>query len=127
MTTPTSAQAQQWWDAAEAGTLLVQRCSACSQSQHYPRSLCTNCGSDQVEFVESRGSGHVVSWTTVHRSPDPDRFPPPYTVALVELDEGVRLMSRLSADDAQCDARVSLAWETVDGKNIPTFVTEGNG
>ncbi len=124
MSTPISAEAATWFEAAGEQRLLVQRCADCDGAQHYPRALCTVCGGTNLTFVESNGSGQVVSWTTVHRSPDPDRFPVPYTLAIVELDEGVRCLSRLDAAEPRCDARVSLAWDTIDGRQLPTFVQE---
>ena len=124
MTTPISAEAAAWFAAAEQERLLVQRCTDCGHHQHYPRALCTACAGDALEFVESAGSGRVVSWTTVYRSPDPDRFVAPYTLAIVELDEGVRCLSRLDTTDPVCDARVTIAWDDIDGARLPVFVQE---
>ena len=125
MSFPSSAQAATWFQAANDRTLLVQSCSDCGNAQHYPRSICTACGGEALSFSESAGSGKVISWSVVERSPDPNRFTAPYTIAIIELAEGVRLLSRLIADDPQCDADVTLDWDTFgDDQVLPVFVQE---
>ncbi len=124
MTTSIGTESAEWFAAAEQGRFLVQVCSSCGHRQHYPRSICTACGGTSLEFIESSGSGVVISWTTVHRSPDPEQFTPPYTLAVVELAEGVRCLARLEADDPRCDAPVTLQWDHRNDVSLPVFVQE---
>ncbi|HYF96144.1 MAG TPA: Zn-ribbon domain-containing OB-fold protein [Symbiobacteriaceae bacterium] len=84
-----------YWDAARAHRLMIQRCTACGKHQFYPRSRCSQCFAD-VEWVEASGRGHVYSFTIIHRAPgDAFQQEAPYVVALVDLAEGVRMMTNL--------------------------------
>jgi uncharacterized OB-fold protein len=74
------------------GRFLIQRCGACSKHVYYPRSLCPHCGAEEPAFVEPSGTGTVYAVTTVRRKPDAGGD---YNVSVIELDEGVRLMSRV--------------------------------
>ncbi|CAN5413840.1 OB-fold domain-containing protein [soil metagenome] len=82
----------QFAQALAQGRFQIQRCSACGQHVFYPRALCTHCGSAQLDWVEPSGIGSVYSSTTVRRKPQAGGD---YNVALVDLAEGPRLMSRI--------------------------------
>jgi uncharacterized OB-fold protein len=115
----------QWWEATERKELLVQQCSRCGHRQHYPRAVCLECGSDRLDWVKASGRAVIHSFTVSHRSPDPERFPPPYVVALVDLDEGPRMLTRILCEDfdrLRCDQPVSLTWVPYeDGRHLPVF------
>ncbi len=81
-----------WQEHLEAGQLMVQRCTQCARHVFYPRVLCPHCGSQSLEWTASAGTGTVYSTTVVARR---DSDGGPYNVALVNLDEGVRMMSRV--------------------------------
>lgn len=76
--------------ALSAGRFLLQRCNDCTAHVFYPRELCPNCHGASLAWVETRGTGSVYSVTTVRRKPEAGGD---YNVSLVELDEGVRLLS----------------------------------
>lgn len=120
---PESADSVPWWAATRERRLLIQRCRTCGNRQHYPRARCLECRDDDLEFVESPGRGTVISFSVVYRSPDPAAFPPPYTVALVRLEEGPVLFTRLvEIDEPRCDMAVILDWWPLeDGRNLPVF------
>jgi len=82
----------QFAQALAQGRFQIQRCTACGQHVFYPRALCTHCGSGQLEWVDPSGVGCVYSSTTVRRKPQAGGD---YNVALVDLAEGPRLMSRV--------------------------------
>ena len=84
-----------FWDAVTAGRLDVQRCQSCGRHVFYPRSLCPHCGGADLEWVTVSGRGTVYSYTVVHRAPAEFEAEAPYVVALVELEEGVRMLTRL--------------------------------
>lgn len=113
-----------WWDATRDRTLVLQRCTACGRIQHYPRSLCTSCRGNSLEFVPASGRGTVYSHSTVHRSPHP-AFDPPYVVALVRLEEGPVVLTNIVGCDpseVHCDQQVRVEWEPLpDGRMLPTF------
>ena len=92
--------------ALNAGRFLIQRCSGCSQHVYYPRELCPHCGSGDLALVAPAGTGTVYSSTTVRRKPEAGGD---LNVALIDLDEGVRLMSRVEgvpASDVRIGQRV---------------------
>jgi uncharacterized OB-fold protein len=114
-----------WWEATEREVLLVQACEECGHRQHYPRALCLACGSDHLTWIEASGEATIHSFTISHRSPDPERFTPPYVVALIDLAEGPRLLSRVISDDPEnlrCDQPVTLSWlPHENGRHLPVF------
>ena len=76
-----------FWEAAAKNRLLLKRCQACSQFHFYPRVRCPFCMSDRTEWVESAGRGTIYSFTVVPKAPAPT------ALAVIELEEGVRLTS----------------------------------
>ena len=100
------AQTAPFWNAVTAGRLDVQRCQSCGRHVFYPRSLCPHCGGVDLEWVTVSGRGMVYSFTVVHRAPAEFEPEAPYVVALVELEEGVRMLTRLIDVDP---AAVSVA------------------
>lgn len=115
---------QEWWDATREDRLLLQRCGRCGHVQHYPRVMCVACGSFELSWIPSQGSGVVDSFTVVHRAPHPE-LQTPYVIARIRLDEGPTILSRIvPAEESQlaCDARVSLDWMTIPGGyKLPVF------
>ncbi len=75
------------------GRFLIQHCGACGKHVYYPRVLCPHCGADEPALVAPRGTGTVYAVTTVRRKPEAGGD---YNVSVIELDEGVRLMSRVA-------------------------------
>lgn len=114
-----------FWEAARRGVLAIQRCRACARHQFYPRARCIVCGGE-VEWVDASGRGTVYSYTVVHRAASEALAPlVPYVVALVELVEGVRLMTRLRAvspDDVRIGDAVRVVFEpAADDVALPLF------
>lgn len=88
-----------YWEAAASGELLHQRCSACGHRQFYPRAMCTACGG-AAEWAPSSGTGVVHTYTVIRQNwAMPFREVQPYVVAIVELDEGPRMMTNLTHVD----------------------------
>jgi uncharacterized protein len=86
---------QPYWDGVAAGQLRAQRCKGCGVLRHYPRLLCNACYSDTVEWVDLTGHGKIHSWTVAHHPYHPAfTAEVPYTLVLVDLDEGIRAMGR---------------------------------
>ena len=92
--------------ALEAGRFQIQRCADCATHTFPPRVICPDCGSSALEWKTSTGTGAVHSCTVVNRRPEAGG---PYNVALVDLDEGVRMMSHVlgfGAEEVPLDLRV---------------------
>ena len=124
------AAAVEWWEATRERRLVVQRCESCGRWQHYPRALCLGCAGADLSFAEASGRATIHSYTTVHRAPSP-AFTPPYVVALVRLEEGPLMLTRIVGSDETklaCDAPVALRWEPLgDGRHLPVFALSGGG
>lgn len=120
----TDGYAGAYWKAASEGKLLIQRCAACGNHQHYGRPMCLACGARDPDWVGASGKGTVWSFTTVYRGPYED-LPTPYVVALVRLEEGVVLLSHIVGTDpeqVQCDQPVELMFQDFrDGVRLPVF------
>ncbi|CAM5737976.1 DNA-binding protein OS=Streptomyces alboniger OX=132473 GN=CP975_17160 PE=4 SV=1 [Streptomyces alboniger] len=82
------------WDGVRQHRLLIQRCTACATLRLPWLPGCNACGSPNWDTVEACGEGVVFSYVVLHHPPFP-AFDPPYAVALVELAEGVRMISNV--------------------------------
>lgn len=112
---------QPYWDAARAGTLLLQRCSQCGTVRHYPQLLCTRCYSDRVEWIEASGRGTVHSWTVAHHAFHPAfKGELPYTLLIVDLSEGPRAMGRFDGDPAMLKLGLPVQ-ARFDADGLPLF------
>ena len=85
-----------FWDAAKRGELVLPHCRTCSTVFFYPRELCPECLSSDLDWVTASGRGRVYSYTIVHQPAHPTfRADSPYVYAIVQLDEGVRMVSNV--------------------------------
>ena len=115
-----------YWRAAREHRLLLKRCTACDRAHFYPRELCPHCHSDAVEWIDARGTGSVYSYTIARRPAGPAFKPDaPYVVAIVELDEGARMMTNIVGcppESVRIGQRVVVAYEDVtDEISLPKF------
>jgi uncharacterized OB-fold protein len=83
-----------FWQGCKRGVLLGQRCGSCKELRHPPRPMCPHCQSLEREEVELSGRATLYSWAKPVHPPLP-MFEPGYLVALVELEEGPRMLSNL--------------------------------
>jgi uncharacterized OB-fold protein len=85
-----------FWAALDDGTLLVSVCGSCGHRWLPPLATCPQCASRDVTSAPSAATGSLYSWTVVHMAADPAyAAETPYTVGLVELDDGTRLYGRI--------------------------------
>jgi uncharacterized OB-fold protein len=84
-----------FWDGAAAGELRIQRCDGCGRHFFYPRPACPHCGSGDVAWVTATGRATLHSYVINHRPAPGFEDEAPYVIAIVELEEGVRMMSNL--------------------------------
>ncbi len=98
--------------AAATGAVHLQRCQQCERWRHPPRLRCAACGSPEWSWEPIAGTGRLFSWTVTHRPTDPAfAAHVPYAVAVVELDEGPRLVGNLvglRVEDLQLDLPVRV-------------------
>ncbi|MFK8040926.1 Zn-ribbon domain-containing OB-fold protein [Congregibacter sp.] len=124
-TQPTrSAFSEPWFKACNEGRLLIQRCESCGHHQFYPRIVCRNCGAAEPAWVEASGKGLIVSFTVVRR-PISEAYAAPYVVALVDLEEGPRMMGNIVSAPLEglgIGMAVSLQFESWgDDVALPVF------
>ncbi len=86
-----------FWEGVNQGKLLVQRCSSCARHRFPPGEVCPHCLSREADWAEVSGRGRVCSWIVVRHPIPREMFADeiPYVVALIDLDEGVRIASNL--------------------------------
>lgn len=114
-----------YWDALDAGELRFQRCGCCTSAWLPPQPACPACLSDAWTWERASGAGTVVASTVFHRAFHPafaDRLP--YSVSLVELVEGPRLLTNVIATEAEATApgaEVELEIARTDGVSLALF------
>lgn len=115
----------QYWKAGLSGELKLPKCGSCGEVYWYPRTNCPKCGSDNQGWVVSSGKGKVHTFTVVRHSRDPFfQGITPYVVAMVELEEGPKIMSNIVQCDVgsvRCDMQVSVVFEKLKDIAIPLF------
>jgi len=82
-----------FWEGTKAGELRLQRCTACAHVYFPPRPFCPTCASRDVEVFAASGRATLYSYV-IHHRPAPG-FDPPYAIAVVELEEGPRMMTNI--------------------------------
>jgi uncharacterized OB-fold protein len=115
-----------YWERTKAGELAVQRCSSCGEFVFYPRAMCPHCHSADLTWQVSAGHGTVYSYTVSRRAASPEfEAMVPYVVALIDLDEGFRMMSNIVGTDAlgaRCGDRVQVDFDPVSEETtLPVF------
>ncbi len=93
-------ESQPFWQAAREHRLAIMRCRDCRRAFFYPRALCPHCHSDAVEWMKASGRGTIYTFTIARRGAGPAfKADVPYVIALVELEEGPRLMTNIVTSD----------------------------
>lgn len=103
---------RQYVDHLEQGRFLIQHCSACRRHVFHPREICPHCGAEGLDWVAPAGRATVYSFTTVARKPEAGGD---YNVSLVDLEEGVRLMSSVVGTPPD-RVRIGMAVQAVIGE-----------
>lgn len=116
----------QFWEHCAKGALYFQCCLDCETWRHMPRYMCAQCGSANWEWRQSSGKGRIFSWIITHQAMHPKfRDETPYAALVVEMDEGVRFVSRplgIANEDLEIDMPVQVVFETIEeGFALPLF------
>jgi uncharacterized OB-fold protein len=123
---PITSVAEPFWAATRRGELVLQWCTSCERPIWYPREVCPACFGSTLEWRAASGAG-VVHAVSVHHLPGPGRSADdvPYAVALIDLAEGVRVMSNIvntAPDGVTVGDAVQVTWLPLsDGRNLPQF------
>ncbi|MFK8048428.1 MAG: Zn-ribbon domain-containing OB-fold protein [Halioglobus sp.] len=108
-----------YWQACREGVLKIQHCGNCQQYQFYPRTICSHCESEDVSWSAVSGAGKIASYSIVRRGISAS-YEAPYVVALIELNEGVMMMSSIQTKEPESvtvGAAVQVVFEDW-GENI---------
>jgi uncharacterized protein len=118
-------ETQPFWQGTRAGELRLQRCDACAHVYFPPRPFCPKCAGRAVSWFAASGRGSLYSYV-IHHRPVPG-FTPPYSIAVVQLDEGPRMMSNVidcpqTPEALQLDMRLEVAFTKLsDDIFLPQF------
>jgi uncharacterized protein len=119
--------AEPFWAALDEGLLKFQRCSDCGHRWLPPRSECQNCLSPRTSWERASGDATLISWVVYHHAYHPAfaaRLP--YTVAIVQLAEGPRMVTNIVGSDdpesLRIDQALRLRIEREEGVSVPRFV-----
>jgi uncharacterized protein len=132
---PVGDESGPFWEATRAGRLLVQWCTACDRGVFYPRAFCPFCGTGgTLEWREASGRATVHAAVVEHRPEAAGAAfsgGEPYCIALVDLEEGVRMMTNVVGcppGDVHSGMAVRVAWEPLsDGRQLALFRPDGAG
>lgn len=121
-----SAWAKPFWEGTERGELVLQHCGDCSKYVFYPRVICPHCSSENLTWEPVSGNGKIYSFTVVYNnSPSAFKADVPYVVAVIELDEGVRMLSNIiecDVEDVKFDMPVTVVFERLNEEFVlPKF------
>ena len=122
-------ETQHYWEGAAAGELRLQICSDCSKTYFPPRPFCPKCGSRAVKVTKASGKAKLHSYV-IHARPAPG-FDPPYAIAVVELDEGPRMMTNIvgcpqTPEALQLDMALEVTFEKQNDQiALPFFKPAG--
>ena len=119
-----------FWEATKNEKLKYQQCNMCNSVVFYPRFACTHCGSDELEWKDSKGEGEIYTYSVVRQNRNP-AFADlgAYVLAYVDLDEGFRMMSNIVGiknpiTDVKIGQRVRVKFEEQDSGEFPVPVFE---
>ncbi len=122
---PSTAASAPFWDGCARGELLLPRCTGCETAFFPPREACPHCGNEALDWFPVSGRGRVWSLTRVHVSFFGADWEPslPYDVVLVDLDEGVRMLSRLApgSGDVGIGHDVTVRFVDAGTRRLPLF------
>jgi uncharacterized OB-fold protein len=117
-----------FWESLKAHAIQLQRCGECGQFVYYPRPVCPRCFSDALAWTPVSGRGVVHAFTIPHRHPNPAfAASVPYVVALIELEEGARMLSTLvgippTPEAVRVDLPVKIVYDDVTTEiTLPRF------
>jgi hypothetical protein len=122
-------QTQPWsekfWEGTKAGKLLIQACSDCGSRIFYPRKFCPDCWSANLDWIEASGRGTVFTFSTAYDMVEPKFMDElPYTIAYVDLEEGVRMMTRIvgcQPEEITFGMAVEVVFHEQEGFYLPYF------
>jgi uncharacterized protein len=123
-------ETEPFWAGTLAGELRIQHCNTCGRYYFYPRPFCRYCQSTDVEWRQVSGTGRLVSYIINYRPVPPAAPDQPQVIALVELDEGPRMLTNIVGVDPRpenlpLDCPVQVEFEQRGRQSLPVFRLAG--
>jgi uncharacterized OB-fold protein/acyl dehydratase len=115
-----SADTAFFWEGTRQGELRIQQCADCGALRHPPGPMCTRCGSPSQKYIVASGAGEIFSYVVHHHPPVPGKKLP-LVIALVQLEEGVRLLAEMpdiSADEVGIGMAVEIGFLRIDDELV---------
>ena len=121
-----SGETRRFWEGCRRGELLIQKCNSCGEYQFYPRGICAKCWTSEIAWVKASGKGTVWAFTVTYQNRTPGFAEDvPYVLALVELEEGVRMFTNIvecEPKDVTIDMPVEATFvQATDQVTVPYF------
>jgi len=126
-------ETEAFWAAARRHELSLPYCRSCGAFHFYPRASCPHCLSGDLEWRRASGRGRLETFTIVHRGPKDFPLGTPYVLAVVELEEGPRIMTNLvGVEPDPSTVKIGMAVEVVfayvsEELTLPHFRPAGAG
>ena len=124
-------ETQPFWDGCAAGELRIQRCTDCGKPYFYPRPVCPSCRSANVEWFTASGRATLYSYVINHRAAPGFADDAPYAIAVVQLEEGPRMMSNIrglpaTPEALELDMPLQVTFEARGNVSLPQFEPAGS-
>lgn len=120
-----SADTKMFWEGCKEHKLKIQRCKKCGKLRWPAAFLCPDCLSSEAEMQEMSGEGTLYSYVTFQKAFHPSvQDKVPYTVGVVELEGGVRIISNIvdcKPEQLACNKRVKMKWMDCEEYTKPVF------
>ena len=121
---------QPFWDGCARGALMLQRCRDCGEPYFYPRPLCPECGSTDVEWFAASGLATLYSYVINYRPAPGFEADAPYAIAVVQLAEGPRMMTNIvgvenTPENLILDMELQVTFEQRGDISLPVFRPAG--
>ena len=119
-------ETRHFWDGTRVGELRLQRCRSCARAYFPPRPFCPRCAGREVEVFRASGRARLLSYVINHHRPAPG-FQTPYSIALVELEEGPRMLTNVvgtpqTPEALMLDMPLEVTFEAIsDEISLPLF------
>ena len=116
-----------FWDKTRKHELWIQKCVDCDTAFFYPRMICPDCLEDKIEWFKTSGKGFLYTYMINHRPPPGFEDEAPYAIAIVQLDEGPRMMTNIvgienTPENLVLDMPLEVVFEDiVDDMSLPKW------
>ena len=129
---PITPEAKPYWQGLREQKLMLPRCRACGRAHFYPRVICPHCHGADLEWIQASGRGRLYSFEIGHQAFNKAfKVKPPFVLAMIELEEGPRMMSNLIGIEPdpkkiRCDMPVEVVFEKLTEEiTLPLFRPAG--